>query len=200
MSLRFGHTWWKLSYFLEGIQMWTFKTQTFRKSVLLLVWIDSSRSVTARGMTFDREFPSQARPPWGPSERHILPYLPKLQSPEEDMTYLHTFNGLLSTPTDWGSPLTCLLLSCSIESTLLDSKEVFWDCREDLLSVRKVSLPPHPTQHDTISKINSDLRWDLYNRGVIRGQAFPQTDRGRDSECVLEERCQICKSVVVTIG
>lgn len=157
MSSRSGQTWWKLSYFLEGIQMCASKMQTFPKSVSLLVWIDSSCSVAAGRVILDREFPSQAGPPPGTSEQQVPPYLPTLQSPEQDTTHLHTCNGLLSAPPDWGSPLAGAPRPCSIESSPLESKEVFRGCTENLLSVRNgASLLPT----SVIQFQRSILIWD----------------------------------------
>lgn len=71
-------------------------------------------------MIFDREFLFQVQPPTGNAEQQVPALLHGAEVSGQDMTYLHTFNGLLATPTDWGSLLACLLLSCSIESTVLD--------------------------------------------------------------------------------
>lgn len=139
MSSRSGQTWWKLSYLLEGIQMCASKMQTFPKSVSLLVWTDSSCSVAAGRMIFDKEFPSQARPPPGTSEEQVPPpYLPTPQAPERDATHLHTCTG-----PDGGSPLACAPPPRSIESSPLESEEVVRGWTENLLRARNwASLVP----------------------------------------------------------
>ena len=63
-------------------------------------------------MMCDREFLPQVRPPPGGPEHTILLWLQGAEVSERGKTYLHSFNGLLSTLADWGPrlPAYCCLV------------------------------------------------------------------------------------------
>lgn len=142
--------------FWKGSKCALLKCRHFRN--LYHSWYELIRlALWPRAGWYLTEFPSQAGPPPGTSEQQVPPYLPTLQSPEQDTTHLHTCNGLLSAPPDWGSPLAGAPRPCSIESSPLESKEVFRGCTENLLSVRNgASLLPT----SVIQFQRSILIWD----------------------------------------